>query len=333
MGQLKFYNIYDDVLEHLPLRYNHMGSIPLILSKYRQRKGENTMVVNKHGSFYLRSGWGTKIIQAVNTDDMIFTPANEVDAIDTIGLGRVMVKALRYWADATGLVEEQKIQGGIKENKTSLFDVIETNDRYFQRQGSLLLLHRNLARNKENATAWYWAFNEFDKQAFTKEDFVDGLHYYLAVNGMSVKKAAVDKEFNCFKNTYVGEKKISIKTAMDEDASPLLAPLHLIRINDEKKFEKSTLSKADIPLLVLLYSIAMDNEEERILGKQVSIDKLMEETNQVGKYFCIRYSKLIEMLLEAENKQLLTLNNNFGNRHIEFTDIQYEKLLNEYYTE
>ena len=52
------------------------------------------MVVNKHGSFYLRSGWGTKIIQAVNADDMIFTPANEMQAVDNIGLGRVMIKAL-----------------------------------------------------------------------------------------------------------------------------------------------------------------------------------------------------------------------------------------------
>ena len=58
------------------------------------------MVVNKHGSFYMRSGWGTKIIQAVEEDDMIFTPSNEQQAIDNIGLGRIMIKALRYWSEA-----------------------------------------------------------------------------------------------------------------------------------------------------------------------------------------------------------------------------------------
>lgn len=47
----------------------------------------------------------------------------------------------------------------------------------------------------------------------------------------------------------------------------------------------------------------------------------------------MRYSKLIDMLLEAENKKLLTLNNNFGNRFIEFSDVQYDRLLNEYYME
>lgn len=292
------------------------------------------MVINKHGSFYLRRGWGTKIIQAVNEDEMIFTPANEMQAIDSIGLGRVMIKALRYWADATGLTQEQKVQGGIKENKTDLYRLIDKCDRYFQKPGSLLLLHRNLARNDQAATAWYWAFNEFEKQVFTKDEFVDGFHSYLAVNGMAIKKAAVDKEFNCFKNTYIGEKKkFDIKTVADEDTYPMLAPLHLLSINGDKKYEKNSLSKVDIPLLILIYAIAMDNPEESSSCGQISIDKLLDDKKQVGKYFGIRYSKLIEMLMDAENKQLLTLNNNFGNRHIEFADIQYEALLDDYYAE
>ena len=291
------------------------------------------MVINKHGSFYLRSGWGTKIIQAVEADDMIFSPSNEQKAVDEIGLGRVMIKALRYWADASGLTTEEKVQGGISERRTALFDLIEANDRYFQKPGSLLLLHRNIALNDENATAWYWAFNEFDKQSFTKEEFVEGLHYFLAVNEMSIKKAAVDKEFNCFKNTYLAEKKFDIKTVMDEDTYPFFGSLHLLRINEDKKFEKTYLTKAEMPLHILIYAIAKDNPEESSHKGQVSIDKIMEEKRQVGKYFPMRYSKLIDMLLEAENKKLLTLNNNFGNRFIEFSDVQYDKLLNEYYME
>lgn len=291
------------------------------------------MVINKHGSFYLRSGWGTKIIQAVEADDMIFSPANEQKAVDEIGLGRVMIKALRYWADASGLTTEEKVQGGISEKRTALFNLIEANDRYFQKPGSLLLLHRNIALNDENATAWYWAFNEFDKQSFTKDEFVDGLHYFLAVNEMSIKKAAVDKEFNCFKNTYLADKKFDIKTVMDEDTYPFFGSLHLLRMNEDKKFEKTYLTKADMPLQILIYAIAKDNPEESTHQGQISIDKIMEEKKQVGKYFPMRYSKLIDMLLEAENKKLLTLNNNFGNRFIEFSKVQYDNLLDEYYME
>lgn len=291
------------------------------------------MVVNKHGSFYLRSGWGTKIIDAVKEDETIFSPNNEQAAVDNIGLGRVMIKALRYWSDAIGLTEEEKRPTGISKKRTSLFDLIDMHDRYFQRMGSLLLMHRNLARNIKTATAWYWAFNEFKAQAFTKEDFVDGLHAFLGVNGVNVKRAATEKEFNCFKNTYIGEGKFDRKTIVDDDTYPFLAPLHLLRINDEKKYEKVSITKADMPCEILIYSIAYDNGDE-LTGweqKQISIDQLMEDKLQIGKYYNIRYSKLIEMLMEAENKNLLILSNNFGNRHIEMTDYPYQNLLRQYY--
>lgn len=293
------------------------------------------MVVNKHGSFYLRNGWGTKIIQAVSEDDAIFSPQNEQIAVDNIGLGRVMIKALRYWSDAIGLtVEEKNAAGNIVKRRTHLFELIDAHDRYFQREGSLLLMQRNLASNKENATAWYWAFNEFSKTAFSKEEFVDGFYSFLSVNNVHVKRAAVEKEYNCFKNTYVSnDRKIDKTTIMDEDTYPFLAPLHLLRVNEEKKIEKVYLTKRDIPVEILIYSIASDNEDESMNGKQVSIDKLTESPLQVGKYFNIRYSKLIEMLMEAENKKLIALNNNFGNRFIEFLDIDYNQLLEDYFTD
>lgn len=290
------------------------------------------MVINKHGSFYLRNGWGTKIVKAIEKDEMIFSPSNELKAIDEIGLGRVMIKALRYWAETSGLTKEVKISDGIKEERQPLFDLIAQNDRYFQKIGSLLLIHRNIALNDESATAWYWAFNEMHKTTFTKDEFVDGLHFYLAVNGMNVKRNAVEKEFNCFKNTYIREKKFDITTAMDEDTYPLLAPLHLLRMNEEKKIEKCYLKRSSMPLQILVYAVANDNLNESNSMGQVSIDKLMEEKKQIGKYFLIRYSELIEILLEAENKKLLVLHNNFGNRFIEFIKYPYDNLLDEYYS-
>jgi len=144
------------------------------------------MVVNKHGSFYMRSGWGTKIIQAVEEDDMIFTPSNEQCAIDNIGLGRVIIKALRYWSEAMQLTKEEKTQSGIRLVPETIYESIKQHDLYFQRQGSLLLMHRNLALNIDNATAWYWIFNEWKSNIFSKESFVEGFHAYLAVNGMKV---------------------------------------------------------------------------------------------------------------------------------------------------
>ena len=289
------------------------------------------MQINKHGSFYMRTGWGTKIINAINEDPAIFAPAAESDAVDNIGLGRIMIKALRYWSDALGLTEEERGANSITKVKTNLFNVIEKHDKYFQKSGTLFLMQRELARNLEDATAWYWVFNEFQNHSFDKDEFVEGFHSYLAINGVNVKKAAVEKEFNCLKNTYIGDEIIDKRTAMDEDTYPFLAPIHLLKVGNDKRIEKNPKAGNMIPFEVLLYSIAMDNSTESQSSQQISIDKLMEERMQVGKYFCIKYQRLIDLLMEAENNRMLILSNNFGNRHIEFIDYDYSGLLDAYY--
>lgn len=296
------------------------------------------MVVNKHSSFYMRNGWGTKIIDAINNDVHIFSPSNEQKAVDEIGLGRVMIKALRYWSVSMGLSTEIKSTDGIAQERTEIFSVIEKNDRYFMNNGSLLLLHRNLATNIDEATAIYWLFNEWDLQTISKEEFVDGFHSFLAVNGMKIKKDAVEKEFNCVRSTYIGDSCFDIKSVMDEDTYPFFAPLGILKVTDnkedkkERKILKTHLQTKDIPVELLTYFVAEDNIEESKNKMQVNIDKLLEEKMQVGKYLNIKYSHLIELLLEAENKGYISLNNNFGNRYIEFLDKDYKKLLTKYYT-
>ena len=289
------------------------------------------MVINKHGSFYLRNGWGTKIIDAVNTNNMIFSPYNEQEAIDTIGLGRIMIRALRYWAVAMGLTKEIKRANGIEHFPTTEFEIINRYDKHFQKPGSLFILQRNLALNKDNATAWYWLFNEWKPQEVSREEFVEYFHSYLLVNGLKVNKAAVEKEFNCVKNTYITDKKISIKTIMDEDTLPFFSPLNLVEYGKNKSLKKKSVSLKELTSGLLIYCIARDNADQAGRQGQVTIDSIVDSKEQVGRYFNLDYSTIIDGLLEAENAGIIRLNNNFGNRLIEFVDYNYNSLFEQYY--
>ena len=79
------------------------------------------MVINKHLTFYIRNGWPTKIMDAVTAESHIFSPNDELNAVDTIGVGRVMVRAMRYWGSALGIIEESKDAAGITHTLTPLF--------------------------------------------------------------------------------------------------------------------------------------------------------------------------------------------------------------------
>lgn len=148
------------------------------------------MLINKHGSFYIRNGWPTKIINAIQADNLVFSPNNELEAVDFIGVGRVMVKAMRYWASSMGISDETKTQQGIICNLTGLGNIISACDPFCQDKGTLWILHRNLAINDESATAWYWAFNEYNNKSFTKDDFCSSFYSYIQREGGSYQKKA-----------------------------------------------------------------------------------------------------------------------------------------------
>ena len=107
------------------------------------------MMFNKHGSFYLRKWWPMKGLKAIKEERTIFTPQNELLAVDTLGIGRVMVTSLRYWMSAIGLAEEDRDSNGrVILRRTDLGKIIETYDPFFQSISTAWLLHRNLAKMK-----------------------------------------------------------------------------------------------------------------------------------------------------------------------------------------
>lgn len=292
------------------------------------------MQINKHGSFYIRNGWPTKIIDTIDKETnstYIFSPNNELQAVDQIGVGRVMIKALRYWSAVLGITLESKTQQGVLHTLSNLGRFIAKYDPYCQRTGTLWLLHRNLACNEDEATAWAWAFNMYAAKSFSKESFVEGFYSYIQTNGGKYTKTAMEKEFDCFKNTYVSDKSFDIGKILDEDTVPFFAPLNLLVYLGNGTFEKRRVLAKEVPPEIFFFCILSDNAEHLKTNTQINIDTLLEMPNQVGKYMNLGYSTLLELLQQLENKKWITLVNNFGNRYIEINPVDAAEILKNYY--
>ncbi len=289
------------------------------------------MQINKHGSFYIRNGWPTKIIDAVSKEPLIFSPNNELAAVDEIGVGRVMIKAMRYWAVVLGITIESKTSQGVIHNLSELGSLIAENDPYCQDVGTLWLMHRCLACDKENATAWYWAFNETVSKTFSKESFTNDFYAYVQKQGDQYAKNAIEKEFDCFKNTYVSDKSFDLDKIIDEETIPFFAPLKLIKYSGDGKYELRRSLAKEIPQAIAFYCILLDNSEHLNNSLQIGIDLLLEGSNQIGKYMNLSYAALLELLQQMENTGSISLINNFGNRYIQVHKNDPASVINAYY--
>jgi hypothetical protein len=128
-----------------------------------------------HETFVFRYPWLKKAADAVRKDPRVFT---QDDAIVTLGVGKNMVRSIRHWGLATGVLsEEPKSRGAIlrvTEFGSFLFGDGDDlgSDPYLEDPNSLWLLHWNLISNNTRSTTWQWAFNRFPANEFTRDGLV-----------------------------------------------------------------------------------------------------------------------------------------------------------------
>lgn len=168
-----------------------------------------------HETFPCRYGWLKKSYDAVvaapdeNVRRRAFTP--DV-AISEFGVGKNMVASMRHWSLACGVLESHGLGGRIgdlapTELGTLLFG---SADPYLERPDSLWALHWKLASSPGRATAWYYAFNEFNETIFTKESLaarlmsrVEELREAGRLVGSRIARATIDRDVECLIRTYV----------------------------------------------------------------------------------------------------------------------------------
>src|SRR5438045_411034 len=111
------------------------------------------MAYARHESFYLRDKWVSKGIKAINDDPRFFY---DKDGFEKIGLGKNMVKSLRFWLLATNLMKENENKEHVL---TNIGEIIFRVDRLLQKNETVSILHYHLVSNTNDlATVFYWYF-------------------------------------------------------------------------------------------------------------------------------------------------------------------------------
>lgn len=250
-----------------------------------------------HETFFVRKGWISKGIKYVNRDSLVFMGANG-NPMDILGIGSNMVKSLRYWLQAFTLTVEPT-SGKRDQRLTPFGQLVLNNDPYIEEIGTLCLLHYRLASNYEDATAWYYFFNEFRPAEFNRDDFVLQLSNYLRIKGVDVSERSLEDDYNCIMSTYVPRSKSSPeKVRAESNIDCPLGELGLVDIANKrsKTFKKSEIKKDLLPPLVALAIIVEQSRNNR----EVKISAIQGDANNIGKIFNMSIISLTSLLYKLE---------------------------------
>lgn len=281
------------------------------------------MKFKAHQSFAVRKGWLGKGLRTIADPDnaALLMPSNSKAAMDELGLGSNQVVSLRYWMQTLGLVRYKKGSRNREHVLTSLGNLIYENDPYTEEIGTLWALHCNLASAVENAASWYFFFNEFGMNVFTRKDFTRALERYIFTNNdkKDVSLKSLEDDFNCIINTYIphgyaGKKVCSPESVID---CPL-GELSLVGVESHsaRSFRKTNANPAMLPALLVLYCIcSMVDCQERMgnpVGREIRLVDLLDAPCSPGKVFNLDAVALLGKLYELEGEGYIRINRTAG---------------------
>jgi hypothetical protein len=184
-----------------------------------------------HETFVFRYTWLKKAVDAVSADQRVFT---KDDAIVTLGVGKNMVRSIRHWGLATGVLNEVAKSRGMELKSSDfgrfIFGGLDESgvDPFLEDPNTLWLLHWRLMSNPNRSTTWQWAFNMLPSNEFTREGLLQSLEDEMRrLNLTPPSEATLRRDIEVFVRTYVSGR-LSRGSAVEETLDCPLTELNLI---------------------------------------------------------------------------------------------------------
>lgn len=187
-----------------------------------------------HESFACRYAWLPKAYRGLQADSAIFT--DESKAMVEMGLGKNMVRSLRFWTEAMGLASPSRTRGhDLTEFAHTIFGP-NGQDPFLEDQRTLWLLHWKLASRNEGALfAWRYLFSLWPYPEFTRSDALAAFLRESEKLGHSHSPVTLGQHLDVFLHSYQAGR--AGQVALEDTLDGPLVELDLIQSIGERKGE------------------------------------------------------------------------------------------------
>ena len=271
-----------------------------------------------HEKFHLREGWIAKGLYGVSANPRVFSGS---DGTDQLGVGTNMVKSIKYWMLAMGLIKEGQKNGA---ELTDLGKMILKYDPFLEDDLSLWLLHSYISKNNFRSTVWYLFFNKCQAEEFTKEELYTVLRKELIsyAETDSFPESSLKDDIDVLLNMYSKDTKND--DPEDKNKCPL-ASLKLIKKEGDVYYRQQP-DMRHFRDEIILYELGNIFEEESSIG----IDYVAELAANIYHLSRVAINTILDRL---DNAGYITINRTAGLDEIyPNKKISVKKIIEDYYT-
>ena len=265
-------------------------------------------VFARHQTFHPRYGWLTKGISAIERDGEAFS---REDAMLTLGVGKNMVDAIRFWCEAFGVIEV----GAMKGRRVTSFEPSEMSQRllsvggldpYLESTTTLWILHWKALQWQTILPVWFVAMSSPTLFDFTENTLLAAVRNVLEERfKLNPTASALKKDVSCLLRMYTHSKPRKRESSEDILDSQF-RQLNLIRetttpgVYNWVEDEKPGISSSLVRWTVLDYMSG--------LGLQsATLEELTEQYGSPGRILKLKKGFLADMLRGEKESPLLSV--------------------------
>jgi hypothetical protein len=237
-----------------------------------------------------------------------------------------MVRSIRHWCLATGMVKDVTATGSKKQlAPTTLGNKLMVKDGwdlYLEDMGSLWLVHWQLISNQVRALVWSIIFSAYFETEFSKKQLIILITRQFEQIGIHSTEGTIEREVDCVLRTYIpAGGQIGMKS--EENLDCPLAELDLIQfIPGENLYRFNIGSKPTLSTQVFGFALCRFLAKRFQTRRTSAIEEVMYQNGSPGQAFKLDENSLVEYIeqLESITAGALRLNDTAGLRQIYLSD-------------
>ena len=258
----------------------------------------------RHETFHPRYGWFRKAYTFASRNENVF---GQDDAPVVIGVGKNMVRAIRFWGLAAKLIAKDpsspsRRRSGVVPTPIGHALFGESGwDRYMEDPGTLWLLHWLLLAPPSQLPVWWLAFSEFSAVEFTDSDLEASVNARIGETAgwACPHPSSLKKDVGALLRTYAPAQGSS-RASFDDSLDCPLRELRLIaRAPTSGRYRFVLGPKPTLPSAIVAYA-SLDYAARTAKGsRSVTFSRLANESGAPGRAFKLSESELLEAIEPA----------------------------------